>query len=134
MHPGEYPCQLIQLIDYHITRSVSATQDRERHENGLDTSPNAVSIQHLSVDGQQTRTRMQTDAKNCENHPEHQNDQNVGQDTRECGQPTPPLKLPLPLSLSRDVGVQKTSKQEHRANAKTARSSTIDPRYGNIDG
>ena len=67
--------------------------------------------------------------KNCKNHPEHQNDQNLGQDNpHECGQPTPPQTLPLPLSLSRDVGVQKTSKQEHRANPKNTLPLTHDMR------
>ena len=40
-----------------------------------DTNVNA----NMSIDGQQTRTRMRTDAKNGENHPEDQINQNVGQ-------------------------------------------------------
>ena len=80
-------------------RSVSASQDCERHENGLDTPPNAVSTHHLSVDGQQTWTWLRTDVKNCENHLERQIDQNTDQDNPcEYGQPTPPWTSPLPLS------------------------------------
>jgi len=93
-------------------RSVSASQDCEHCENGLDTPPNAMSTHHLSVNGQQTWTRMQTDVKNHENHLDCQIDQIASQDNPcECEQPTPPRTLPLPLSLSRDVGVHKTLKQ-----------------------
>ena len=80
---------------------VSITQGSECRENGLDTPPNAVSTQHLSIDGQQTRTWTRTDTKNGENHPDDQINQKVGQDhPRGCGKPTPRRSAPLPLLYS----------------------------------
>jgi len=100
-------------------RSVSVSQDHEHCENGLDTPPNAVSTHHLSVDGQQTRTRMRTDVKNRENHLERQIDQNANQDNPcECGQPTPPRTSPLPLSCR---GMWVYTKRRSRESAKQGR-------------
>ena len=99
-----------------------------RNENSLYPPPNAMGTHHLSVDGQQMWTQTWMDAKNCENDSEHENNQNVGQDSPcECGQPTPSWTSPFPL-LSRDVCIHKMSKQEHRANPMTAPPSSHDIR------
>ena len=102
--------------------TVPSHHPRSRNEDSLETPPNAVSTHHLSVNSQQMQIRTRTDAKNCNNNPNHlETDRNIGQDKRECGEPTPPRTSPLPLS-SRNVGVHKTSKPSKDR-------STIEPRY-----
>ena len=71
---------------------------RSRNENSLETPPNAVSTHHLSINSQQMQIRKRTDAKKCKNNPNHpETNQNIGQDIRECGEPTPPRTSPLPF-------------------------------------
>ena len=102
--------------------TIPSHHPKSRNENSLETPTNAVSTHHLSVDRQQMQIRTRTDAKNCKNNPNQpETDQNIGQDNRECGKPTPPRTSPLPLS-SRNVGVRKTSKSSKDR-------STIEPRH-----
>ena len=102
--------------------TIPSHHPRSRNENSLETPPNAVSTHHLSVDSQQMQIRTRTDAKNCKNNPNYpETDQNISQDNRECGEPTPPRTLPLPLS-SRNMGIQKTLKPSKDR-------STIEPRH-----
>ena len=49
---------------------------------------------NMSIDGQQTRTRMRTDTKNGENHAEDQINENVGQHDQ-AGPPKVPLEAGL---------------------------------------